>query len=159
MNHLLIIVFLTFIWIMLTLSFSITNLFTGFLVSYVVVWFIERKDKANNLITKPFKIIVYLLFFAKEVVVGSLRLAWDIITPTHFMTPAILAIPLEAKTDWEITLLANSITLTPGTTSLAVSCDKSTLYIYTVYVDKSPQQTIDNIKNGLEKKLLEALRL
>jgi multicomponent Na+:H+ antiporter subunit E len=75
------------------------------------------------------------------------------------MNPGIIAVPLDAATDLEITLLANSITLTPGTTSLAVSEDRSTLYVYNVYIDKtSKNNSVLDIKNGLEKKLLEVLR-
>jgi multicomponent Na+:H+ antiporter subunit E len=99
-----------------------------------------------------------LALFIKEVIKGSIRIGYDIITPKLYAKPGIIAIPLDAKTDLEITLLANSITLTPGTTSLAVSTDKSTLYVYSVYIDKNKEQSVLDIKNGLEKKLLEALR-
>ena len=74
------------------------------------------------------------------------------------MSPGIIAVPLDAKSDMEITLLANSITLTPGTISIAVSDDKKILYVYNMYLDKDPENSIQEIKNGLEHKLLEVLR-
>ncbi len=79
------------------------------------------------------------------------------ITPKFFMKPGIIRIPLEAKTDLEITLLANLITLTPGTLSLDVSDDKKVLYVHAMYI-KSKEEFISNIKEGFEKRLLEILR-
>lgn len=151
--------FLTFIWVALTMSTSAENFIFGFLVSYFVLWFVKRKSSdAKYFRTLP-STISYLWLFVKEVIKGSLKIGYDIITPKHFMNPGIIAVPLDAKTDLEITLLANSITLTPGTTSLAVSEDKSTLYVYNVYIDKeSKEKSVMEIKNGLEKKLLEVTR-
>jgi len=171
MKNLLTNVFLTFIWLALTMKFSIYNFMFGFVVGYLVLWFVNRKNKGDKYFTilpeflskrgKYFtilpKFLSYMFLFIKEVIKGSIKIGYDIITPKHNMRPAILAIPLTAKTDLEITLLANSITLTPGTMSLAVSEDKTTLYVYNVYVD-DPEKSINNIKNGLEKKLLEVLR-
>ncbi len=159
MRHLVIIIFLAFVWLALIMKFTLGNFIIGLLLSFLIMGFMCRKDKDDNqFYKKPLIIIIYLLFFLKEVVKGSIRIAWDIITPKHYMNPGIIAVPLDAKTDWEITLFANSITLTPGTTSIAVSKDKTILYVYSVYIDKNPQHTINSLKNGLEKKLLEALR-
>jgi multicomponent Na+:H+ antiporter subunit E len=152
-------IFLTFIWTTLTMRLDFQNLMFGFVLSYLILWFMQRNNRTDKYFSFFPKLISFLLLFLKEVVVGSVKIAYDIVTPKHFMNPGILAVPLDAKTDLEITLLANAITLTPGTTSLAVSKDKKTLYVYNVYVDKNDKQkSIDAIKNGLEKKLLEALR-
>lgn len=151
--------FLTFIWVTLTMSLGIENFLFGFVASFFVLWFVKRKSKDAKYFTMVPKVISFLMLFVKEVVKGSLKIGYDIITPSHYMTPGIIAVPLDAKTDIEITLLANSITLTPGTTSLAVSEDRSTLYVYNVYIDKTNKEnSVWDIKNGLEKKLLEVLR-
>jgi multicomponent Na+:H+ antiporter subunit E len=85
--------------------------------------------------------------------------AYDIITPHYFMKPAVMAFPLEAKTDMEITILANLITLTPGTLSIDVSDDKKILYVHAIYIKDGDLEGLKNeIKNGFEKKLLEITR-
>ena len=71
--------------------------------------------------------------------------------------PGVVAIPLEAKTDAEITFLANVITLTPGTLSLDVSEDRSTLYVHTMFLE-SPEVLRESIKEGFERRVLELLR-
>ena len=73
------------------------------------------------------------------------------------MRPGVIGIPLDAETDLEITMLANVISLTPGTLSLDVSEDRKTLYIHAMYVE-NPDDLRTEIKDGLEKRLLELLR-
>ena len=73
------------------------------------------------------------------------------------MRPGVVAIPLDAETDAEITLLANLITLTPGTLSLDVSDDRRVLYIHAMYVD-DVEELRRSIKDGFEKRVMELLR-
>ncbi len=152
-------IFLTAIWGMLTMNLSVGNVIIGFIVSYMSLWFVQRKNKENRYFLFLPRFLAFSFLFFKEVTIGSFKILYDIITPRHYMNPGIIAVPLTAQTDLEITILANAITLTPGTISLAVSDDKSTLYVYSVYLDRDDKQkSIDAIKNGLEKKLLEVLR-
>jgi multicomponent Na+:H+ antiporter subunit E len=75
------------------------------------------------------------------------------------MRPGVIAIPLNARTDVEITLLANLITLTPGTLSLDVSADRSVLYIHVMYIDNDDIDAVRRkIKEGFERRILEVLR-
>ncbi len=100
-----------------------------------------------------------VLFYLKELVAASLRVAYEVLTPQDHMLPAVVAIPLEAKTDLEITLLANFITLTPGTLSIDVSKDRKTLYIHGVYVKAGDIEKVKKqIKDGFEKKILKITR-
>lgn len=73
-------------------------------------------------------------YFFIEMVKANLRVAYDVVTPTHYMHPGIVAMELRARTDLEITVLANLVTLTPGTLSLDVSADRRYLYIHTMYL-------------------------
>jgi multicomponent Na+:H+ antiporter subunit E len=73
------------------------------------------------------------------------------------MKPGIVEVPLEAKTSLEITLLANLISLTPGTLSLDVSDDRKVLYVHAMYIDDKAS-FVKSIKNGFEKRLLAIMR-
>jgi multicomponent Na+:H+ antiporter subunit E len=159
MKHLLENLFLAFIWITLTMKFELTNFIFGFAAGFLVLWFVNRKKVGEyRYIHFVPRLLSFLLLFIKEVVKGSVRIGYDIVTPHHYMRPGIIAVPLDAKTDLEITLLANTITLTPGTTSIALSEDRAFLYVYSTYLDEDVQKSIEEIKNGLEKKLMEVLR-
>ncbi len=74
------------------------------------------------------------LFYLKELGRASLKVTYDALTPTHHMKPGVIAYPMKAKSDIEITLLANFITLTPGSLSIDISEDRSILYIHETYI-------------------------
>lgn len=102
-------------------------------------------------------LIRFLGFYLKELVFANLRVAHDALTPTHHMRPGIVAIPLDARTDLEILLLANLISMTPGSLSIDVATDRSVLYVHALYVD-DPDAFRSEIKATLERRVLELLR-
>lgn len=75
-----------------------------------------------------------------------------VLTPGLPMRSAIIALPLDVKSDAGIALLANMITLTPGTTSLHVSDDRKTLYCH---VMDASDGTVTGIKDGFERAVME----
>lgn len=79
-------------------------------------------------------------------------------TVSH-VCPGVIAIPLDARTDTEITLLANLITLTPGSVSLDLSRDRRLLYVHAMYIDGGDIEAYRrSVKEGLERRVLELLR-
>jgi multicomponent Na+:H+ antiporter subunit E len=101
----------------------------------------------------------FALFYIRQLILSNLRVAYDILTPTHYMRPGVIAVPLDARTDAEITLLANLITLTPGTLSLDLSADRRVLYVHAMYIDNDDvDEARRQIKKGLERRVLELLR-
>ncbi len=149
-------VFMTVVWVLLTMKLTVINIIFGFLLGFLILWLIYGSSNRQYFTRIP-KVLDFLVTFIWQIITGSVRIAWDIATPHHYMKPGIIALPLDAETDLEITLLANAITFTPGTMSMDVSADRKILYVYTVYVD-SEENVIRGIKNTLEKKLLEAMR-
>jgi multicomponent Na+:H+ antiporter subunit E len=95
--------------------------------------------------------------FIVELVISSLQVAWDAVTPRHLARPGIIAVPLDARTDLEITVLANLICLTPGTLSLEVSEDRRVLYVHVMFID-DPAESRRAVKTVMERRVLEALR-
>jgi multicomponent Na+:H+ antiporter subunit E len=73
------------------------------------------------------------------------------------LRPGIIAFPLTVTRDAEITVLANLITLTPGTLSVDVSEDRRILYVHAI--DASNKDAlIREIARGFETKVKEAFR-
>lgn len=148
---------LSFIWVALTGNFTLLNFLFGFLLSFLIMWVISKNRREDVYFSRGPKLIAFIFFFLYELAKANIQVAYDVMTPRFYMKPGIIKIPLTAKSDLEITLLANLITLTPGTLSLDVSDDKKVLYVHAMYV-KDKQAFIDDIKNGFEKRLLEILR-
>lgn len=129
-----------------------------FAVWYTALWLFSFFYNKAAFYKAP-KIGVLILFYLKELFVASLWVAYDVLTPKDHMRPAVIAIPLEAETDLEITLLANFITLTPGTLSIDISKDRKTLFIHNVYLESDDMDKVrKQIKNGFEKKILAITR-
>jgi multicomponent Na+:H+ antiporter subunit E len=148
---------LSFIWLAVTGTFTFENFVFGFILSFVLMWLITTDRREEKYFNRIPKLIGFIFFFLYELVKANIQVAYDVITPRYYMNPGIIRIPLDAKSDLEITLLANLITLTPGTLSLDVSDDRKVLYVHAMYVNDK-DEFIHEIKNGFERRLLEILR-
>ncbi|WP_194777843.1 Na+/H+ antiporter subunit E [Pararhodonellum marinum] len=148
---------LAFIWLALTGNFNFGNFVFGFALAFLIMWVITVNRRENKYFTRLPLSIGFIFYFIYELIKANLQVAYDVITPSYYMKPGIIQIPLEAKTDLEITLLANFISLTPGTLSLDVSDDKKVLYVHAMYV-RDKDKFIEGIKNGFERRLLNILR-
>ncbi|MGC1482087.1 MAG: Na+/H+ antiporter subunit E [Chthoniobacterales bacterium] len=148
---------LALVWAGLLGSFDLWTLGSGFLLGYAALFVVYRGEKDVRYFEKPARIVTFTAYYLVEILRSNFTVALDILTPTHGMKPGIIAIPLEAKTDFEITLLANLITMTPGTLSLDLSEDRSTLYVHAMYIH-DPEKIRASIKDDLERRVLEVFR-
>lgn len=147
-------ILLALAWMALTGSFTMGGFFTGLLFGFCVLW-IGRRDRSTAAYRRKMAAVGgFILFFLREMVIANLRVAHDVLTPTHHMTPGIVAIPLDLESDLQITLLASMITLTPGTLSLHIADDRRTLYIHAMYI-RDPANLVREIKEGFEQRVKE----
>jgi len=148
---------LALIWMALTGSFTGANLVLGFVLGYAVLALtLGRRPTFRKYLVKVPQFFAFLGYFFWELLLSNLKVAYDVLTPTHHMCPGVIAMPLDAETDAEITIVANLISLTPGTLSLDVSSDKKVLYIHVMYLDDR-DAVIRSIK-VLEARALQVLR-
>lgn len=136
MNLLLWNLFLALSWIALTGRATPGDFFIGFILGYIILGFAHRGEGSSNYFGKVLKAVWLVLYFIWELLISSLKVTYDVLTPTHYMRPGVVAVPLEELTDGEITILANMVSLTPGSLSLDVSSDKRTLFIHAMYIDE-----------------------
>lgn len=154
--YILINLFLAMTWVALLGSFTPGNVLIGFLIGYLVLFLSRRALPPSTYFEKVYKAIGFTLFFIWELVVASLRVAIDVISPRHHMQPRVIAYPMEAHSQAEIILLSNLLTLTPGSLSLDVSSDRKVLYVHVIYAENE-EQAIASLRR-LERKLLDLLR-
>ena len=140
-------------WMALTGEFSPLNFAAGFLLGYLMLRLMQRPEDPRNYFQRGALMLRFAFFYLKELFIANLRVAGTVLSPRMRMTPAIVAIPLEAESELSITLLANLITLTPGSLTVDISADCSVLYVHTMYagdIDKVCRE----IKE-LERRVLE----
>lgn len=155
MNLFLLNLILALVWGAVTASFAPANLLFGFILGFISLWLVrERFDKRNFF--RPARAARLAGVFLKELFLSGYRVALDTLSPRMDFEPAIIALPLDLKQDVEILLLANMISLTPGTLSVDVSSDKSTLYIHAMNVD-DPDELCREIKEGFERLIIDTV--
>jgi multicomponent Na+:H+ antiporter subunit E len=150
-------ILLAIVWIALTGSFTPSNLVIGFVLSYLLLWMTQRLIAPTGYFTKVPRVIAFAFFFMREIIKANLRVAKIVLSPRLSVHPAVVAIPLDATSNAEITLLANLITLTPGTLFLDVSEDRCIIYVHAMEVDDLDAFRA-NIKNGFERRVMEIMR-
>ncbi|AYM10154.1 Na+/H+ antiporter subunit E [Rhizobium sp. NIBRBAC000502774] len=154
------ILLLLFVGVWLAVSGSVTpaNILFGLIVSALALGLIRHQiPEGGRHRLRPVRVLSLLLLFFKELALSAWKVAVMVTRPKLDVQPGIFAYPLRLTTDFEITLLANLITLTPGTLSVDVSEDKTTLYVHAI--DCSNIEAAKNdIRNGFEKKIMEAFQ-
>jgi len=84
---------------------------------------------------KVFRILSFAMFYLWEVILSNLRVARDILLPNPDINCGIVAVPIEALSDRGVALLANLISMTPGTLSLDFCSETRRLFIHTMYLE------------------------
>lgn len=140
-------------WMALTGTFDPINFAAGFILGYLMLRLVQRPDDPKNYFQRATLVIRFAFFYLKELLIANLRVAGTVLSPQMRMAPAVVAIPLDADSDLSISLLANLITLTPGSLTLDISADCSVLYVHTMYADDIDQFRL-SIKD-LERRVLE----
>ena len=138
-------------------SDSISVFIAGFVLGYAALWLSKPLYRDTRYFRKMPQTLNLTVYFLKELVVSNLRVLWDVITPKHINRPGIIGVPLTAQTDLEIFIVASLISLTPGTLSVDLSEDRKTLFVHVMFLDDVDEARAD-IKNGLERRILEVMR-
>lgn len=146
--------FLMLIWVMLSGGYTPANLLLGFTLGNAVLWMVYRRTPNRRYFARLAGVVTLVGYFIWEIIRSSIRVAYEIVTPTHYMRPAIVAVPLDVQTDFEIFLLSSLITLTPGSLAIDVSEDRSVMFVHLMYFE-SVEQTIGEIKQGFERRVRE----
>ncbi len=94
------------------------------------------------------------VLFARELVLSVQDVVRTVLRPSRVDRSGIVAVPLDIRSEAGIALLANLVTLTPGTTSLHVSDDRSVLYVHALSLSDG---LVEQIKSGFEKHVMEVL--
>jgi multicomponent Na+:H+ antiporter subunit E len=140
-------------------SFAPWTLLTGFLAGFGVLYLTRRvwDGPEPQYFRKTIAFVSFFGFYANALLQSSILIARQVLSPRITAQPGVIAVPLQAERDVEIAALAILITLTPGTLSLDVSEDRSTLYVHAMFLD-DPDAVLHDIKENFERGLLEFLR-
>lgn len=143
------------VWAAVTGSATLLNLIFGFVLSTLTLGLIREQVNGTGYLTRSFRVASLAWLFFVELAKSAWKVAVMVVSPKVDIKPGIFAYPLTVTRDFEITLLANLITLTPGTLSVDVSEDRKTLYVHAIDCS-DPEAARRDIADGFERKIREA---
>ncbi len=147
------------IWILITMVCSIPSLIAGIIIALITSIFAgemliitERKFHLKRV----WYTIEYLVKFTWELIKANFHVAYIVIHPLLPIKPGIVKVKTKLKRDSALTMLANSITLTPGTLTVDIDVDNQILYVHWIDVKFTDiEQTTKDIGGRFEKLLEE----
>lgn len=149
--------FLAFVWMFLKSSYTPAAFFVGYFFGLLIIYAFRRFFDSRFYLLRVNAVVKLFLIFIKELFLANWSVLKLVLQPKLNIKPGIFALPTELEKDWEITVLANLITLTPGTLVVDVSPDNKTLYIHAMDIDDI-NEAVDSIKNSFEKAIMEVSR-
>lgn len=147
-------VLLALAWSALSGSFRAIDLGFGFALGFAILWLAAGRGPQGVYFRRVPRVVGFVFYVLWELVLANLKVARLVLTPLGRLRPGIVAVPLDLRTDAEITTLANLITLTPGTLSLDVSDDRRVLYVHSIEVT-DPEAFRRETKQGFERAVAE----
>lgn len=148
---------LAVVWIAITGNASFPNLILGFVLAALALTIVREPFGSAVYLDRTRRLLLLAGLFLRELAISAWRVAMMVLSPRMDLKPGIFAFPLTVDRDFEITLLANLITLTPGTLSVDVSEDRKTLYVHALDCS-DPEAAKRNIAAGFERRIMEAFR-
>ncbi|NKN34619.1 Na+/H+ antiporter subunit E [Marichromatium bheemlicum] len=147
---------LTLIWLLLVNSLSFGQLLLGLLLGWLIPLFTLRFWPNRVQVHKPLTLVRFVLVLLYDIVIANLEVAWLILRGPRRVHPGFVEVPLALRSELGISLLANTISLTPGTVSAWLSPDRTTLVVHALDV-RDPEALVATIKRRYETPLLEVL--
>ncbi len=123
---------LTLLWLLLVNDLSAGALVLGALLGWLIPFATSRFWPEQIRIRPTGVLARFLGVFAVDIVRGSFHVAWLILKGPARLRPAFVEVPLDLRSDLAISLLANTISLTPGTVSAYLAADRKTLVVHTL---------------------------
>ncbi|MDJ0820671.1 MAG: Na+/H+ antiporter subunit E [Paracoccaceae bacterium] len=155
MPHPLLTLILTVVWTLLQNQVSAGMVVFGLILGIIIplitsAWWPDRPQGF-----KLGKMVSYTLMVIWDIMVANVQVAWIVLTRSNAsLRPAWVVIPLELKHPEAISILAGTITLTPGTVSADLSDEGHSLLVHALDCD-NPDAVRDEIKNRYERRLME----
>ena len=140
------------LWVLVTGDPDWRNALVGLVLGFALLWWLWPAGPGRRYFSRLPQAVSFAGFFAWELVRSSLRVAYDVVTPAANRSPAIVCVPLDVRSDAEIALLANLVTLTPGTIAIGMTPDRSQLLVHSMFAT-SDEQLRREIKDGYERRV------
>jgi multicomponent Na+:H+ antiporter subunit E len=146
-------------WLLLTFELTVPNIIVGIFASVITAFFFGRFFVTNVYkLLQPhryFWFIIYLIVFIWECLKANIDVAYRVLHPAMPIRPGIVKVKTTLKSDMAKMLLANSITMTPGTISVDIIDEY--LYIHWIYISNEDPEVYTGIITGAFEKYIKKI--
>lgn len=155
MPHPLLTLILAVVWVLLQNDVTAGMVVFGIILGIIIPWMTSIWWPESPQGFRLGKMAIYSMIVIRDIIVANVQVAWIVLTvPNAKLKPAWIVVPLELKLPEAITLLAGTITLTPGTVSADLSDEGHSLLVHVLHTE-DPDGVRDEIKSRYERRLLE----
>lgn len=147
---------LILLWIFLVNEVGPGHLLLGALLGVLIPKLTAAFWPERPRLRRPLLLGRYLVRVLSDILLANVQVARRVLGPMHTLRPAFVEVPLELSNDLAITLLANTVSLTPGSVSADISADRRTLLVH-VMDAPDPDALVGQIKGRYEAPLKEIL--
>jgi multicomponent K+:H+ antiporter subunit E len=154
--HPLLSVILLVIWLLLVNELSIGHLLLGALLGWAVPLYTARFWPDQVQVRRPLLLLRLIGVVLYDILVANLTVARLILGRQERLQPAFVVLPLALRNELAISLLANTVSLTPGTVSAYLSADRRCLIIHSLHTT-APDELLATIRRRYETPLKEIL--
>jgi len=147
---------LVVIWLLLVNQLNVAHLLLGMLLGWAVPLYTARFWPDQVRVRRPLLLLRFIMVVLYDILVANVVVARLILGRQKRLKPAFLVLPLRLRSDVAISLLANTISLTPGTVSTYLSADRRCLMIHSLHTTE-PEELLATIRQRYETPLKEIL--
>ncbi|GGN30222.1 MULTISPECIES: Na+/H+ antiporter subunit E [Marinomonas] len=142
------------VWLLLNNSISAGHIVLATFFAITIPWLVTGMRDEHPKILKPWLAIRYVLMVMKDILTANVEVALLIVGPVKKLKPGFVAIPIDVDSDLGITILASTVSLTPGTVSAEVSKDRAWLYVHSLHLENEAE-LIESVKQRYERPIKE----
>lgn len=144
------------VWLLLNNSVEAGHIVLAAFFAVTIPLLVNGMRDEQPKLKKPGLAVRYFLMVLKDILVANFQVAILVVGPLRKLEPGFVAVPMDLSSDVGITILASTVSLTPGTVSAEVSEDKQWLYVHALHLTDE-QALIDEIKTRYERPIKEIL--
>lgn len=143
------------VWLMLNVSVSLGQIILGSVLAIIIPLLCMPLQVPQPKLKHHFRAIRYVIMVLGDILIANVQVAILVVGPMRRIKPGFVAVPLDLKESFPITILANTVTMTPGTVSAELSKDKNWLYVHVLNMPENEQEIISLIKERYESAIKE----
>jgi len=138
-------------------AFTLGNFLSGFIVGAIVLFIFRRSLPGDLYLSRLWGVIDLTLVFLWEVLKANFTVAGLVLAKKIELNPGIVSLPIEIESDFGIVVLANMITLTPGSLSVDITPDRKQIILHVLNIT-SEDEVRREIKETFERRILRITR-